>query len=255
VRGFEPGSRAVPIHWFDEIDSTNAQARRLAQAGESGPLWIAARRQSAGRGRRGRTWDTAAGNLAATLLATTPLEPALAAQLSFVAAFAVRELAARYVPEALIRFKWPNDLLLAGEKLSGILIESGRRPEGDLWLAIGIGVNLASAPASVERPATSLAAHLKADVAAPPSPADALEILSASLSRRIHGWTSAGFDACRTEWLAGAAGIGAPCTARLGRETVQGVAEGLDVDGALLLRLEDRTLRRITAGDIFLEGA
>ena len=94
--------------------------------------------------------------------------------MSFVAALAVAELAREYVPASLVALKWPNDVMLGGEKLSGVLIESG--PSGDgLWLAVGIGVNLASAPSIPDRPATHLAAHLKSDVARPPTLEEALE--------------------------------------------------------------------------------
>lgn len=244
-------SDPIPVLAFDEIDSTNAEARRRSEAGEAGPLWITAGVQTAGRGRRGRAWDTSRGNLAATLLMTTDKTPAEAAQISFVAAFAVRDLACLYAPDVLVRFKWPNDVLLAGEKLSGILIESGRAVSGALWLAIGIGVNLAHAPTGLERPATALSSHLKAGVAAPPSPEAALGDLSQAFSRRLALWSTGGFAALREEWLASAVGVGAPCVARLDRETVEGVAEGLDGDGALLLRTADRSLRRIAAGDVF----
>ena len=153
--GIDTGFETIPVLAFDEIDSTNAEARRRAEAGEIGPLWITAAVQTAGRGRRGRNWDTSRGNLAATLLLTTDCDPAKAAQLSFVAAFAIRRLAVRYVPESLVRFKWPNDVFVDGRKLSGILIESGRAPSGALWMAIGMGVNLAHAPENVDRPAKS----------------------------------------------------------------------------------------------------
>src|SRR5579862_4970989 len=112
MKGLETGREAVPIRWFDELDSTNAEARRLAEAGESGPLWIAARRQTQGRGRRGRAWETAQGNLAATLLVSPDAPLAEAAQLSFVAAFAVRDMALGYVASERLKYKWPNDLLL-----------------------------------------------------------------------------------------------------------------------------------------------
>ncbi len=249
--GIETGLETVPVLAFDEIDSTNAEARRRAEAGETGPLWISAGVQTAGRGRRGRRWDTSRGNLAATLLIATDAGPAEAAQLSFVAAFAIRALAEHYAPASLVRFKWPNDVMVDGGKLSGILIESGRNAAGMLWLAIGMGVNLAHAPQDVDRPATSLAAHLKADVPAPPGPAEALTILSQAFVSHAAVWTRAGFAPLRDEWLKGAGGIGQPCVARLDRETVEGVAEGMDGDGALLLRLPDRSLRRISAGDVF----
>ncbi len=254
LHGIETGFETIPVLAFDEIDSTNAEARRRAESGEAGPLWITAAVQTAGRGRRGRAWDTARGNLAATLLVTTDASPAEAAQLSFVAAFAIRALAERYVPPSLVRFKWPNDVMVDGKKLSGILIESGRTPGGALWLAIGMGVNLAHAPTDVERPATSIAAHLKDGMSAPPSPIEALTLLSAAFVETAAAWARAGFEPLRDAWTRGAAGIGQPCVARLDTETVEGVAEGLDRDGALLLRLPGGPVRRIAAGDVFFSG-
>lgn len=159
----------APLVILDEIDSTNAEARRLAEAGEAGPRWIVARRQTAGRGRRGRKWETEQGNLAATLLITTPKSAAEAAQATFVAALAVADLLDVFVSPALVSIKWPNDVLLDGVKVSGILVESGAHANGDLWLAVGIGVNLAHAPDDTERGATSIAERLRADLAfAPP---------------------------------------------------------------------------------------
>ena len=239
----------APILWFDELDSTNAEGRRRAEAGEGGPVWIAARRQTAGRGRRGRAWETGQGSLAATLLLTTSRPPAEAAQLSFVTAFAIREMAAAFAPAHLIRLKWPNDVLLAGGKLSGVLIESGRAHER-LWLAIGIGVNLASAPTGLEYPAACLAAHLAPGIS-PPSPEQALERLRPAFAALAGLWDERGFEPLRREWEGLAIGLGEPCTARLGERTIEGVAEGLDRDGALLLRLASGGLERITAGDVF----
>jgi len=236
-----------PIEALDEIDSTNAEARRRAEAGATGPLWITAARQTAGRGRRGRAWETGEANLAATLLFTTARPPAEAAQVSFVAALAVADLAATYVPAPLVSLKWPNDPLIAGKKTSGILIESGSTPHG-LWVAVGIGVNLASAPTAAERPATTFAEHMTAP---PPKPLEALTILVAAFERWRALWDSAGFPAIADAWTARAHGLGEACTARLGSETVEGVAEGLDPDGSLRLRLADGGIRRITAGDVF----
>ena len=140
----------------------------MAERGETGPLWIVARRQSAGRGRRGREWSSETGNLAATLLTVVRRPPAEAAQLTFVAALAVADLLDAYAPPALVSIKWPNDVMLDDRKASGILLESGAHDSGGLWLAVGIGVNLAHAPTNTERPATALADHLGGDVAAPP---------------------------------------------------------------------------------------
>jgi BirA family biotin operon repressor/biotin-[acetyl-CoA-carboxylase] ligase len=246
-----PSGAPIPVHHFDELDSTNAEARRRAEAGETGPLWIMANRQTAGRGRRGRTWQTGSDNLAATLLMTTERPPAEAALVSFVTALAVADLAMDNVPEILVRLKWPNDVLVDGRKVSGVLIESGRSGDGRLWLAIGVGVNLTTPPDNPERPATSFSKHLRPGLHAPPSPSEALTTLSAAVQRWLDLWRGEGPAAMLAAWSARAAGLDGPCVARLDRETVEGVAEGLEADGALRLRLSDGAIRRITAGDVF----
>jgi len=240
----------APAIVFDSIDSTNAEARRRAEAGEAGPLWIAAKTQSAGRGRRGRNWRTDAGNLAATLLMRTQRTPADAARMSFVAALAVHDLIAAHAPAGTVGLKWPNDVLLAGRKVSGILIESGAvKSGGGLWLAIGIGVNLVHAPEGLERPATSLADHLGEGRL--PSFEEAFDRLAEAFEAWRRIWEEQGFDAIAVAWTARAAGIGQACVVRLDRETFDGVAEGLDPDGALRLRTAGGELRRIHAGDVF----
>jgi BirA family biotin operon repressor/biotin-[acetyl-CoA-carboxylase] ligase len=241
----------TPVLIFEDLDSTNAEARRRAEAGARGPVWLLARRQSAGHGRRGRSWDAGQGNLTATLLLTLDKPPLEAAQLAFVAALAVGQMADAYVPAALVGFKWPNDILIEGRKAAGMLIESGPAPGGGLWLAVGVGVNLASFPEDVERPATALAEHMYHDEIRPPTQDEALERLSAAFDGVLRLWLTEGFEPIRQAWLARAVGIGGPCTARLDKETVSGTAEGLDADGALLLRLPHGELRRITAGDVF----
>jgi BirA family biotin operon repressor/biotin-[acetyl-CoA-carboxylase] ligase len=246
------GQSAAPkIVAFDELDSTNAEARRRAEAGETGPLWITARHQSGGRGRRGRLWETAAGNLAATLLITTAKPPLQAAQVAFVAALAVADLATAYIDSSLVTVKWPNDVLIAGRKVAGILVESGALGEGELWLGVGVGVNLATPPVAAERPATSFAEHLLKAHTAPPSPEAALTDLAAAFARWIDLWDGGGFGPIARAWTGRAHGLGAACTVRLERDTLEGVALGLDADGALRLRLADGSIRRITAGDVF----
>ena len=225
-----------------ELDSTNAEARRLAEAGEPGPLWIVAERQTAGRGRRGKVWESGAGNLAATLLLRPEAPVAIIGQLSFAAALAVAETASHFAPQAAITVKWPNDVLAEGRKLSGILLESGPN-----WLAIGIGINLASFPEGTEFPATSLA---QLGIAAP-SPDDALCVLAARLAHWYGVWMNEGFERLRAAWLARAGGLGGPIRARLAsHETRTGVFEGIDAAGALLLNEQGR-VRTIAAGEVF----
>ncbi|MBV9549130.1 MAG: biotin--[acetyl-CoA-carboxylase] ligase [Alphaproteobacteria bacterium] len=229
------GSRLLRL---DEIDSTNSEARRRAEAGERGPLWIMAARQSAGRGRRGAIWQGAEGNLMATLLLSPPGN---FAQLSFAAALAVADMVQHFAPAARITLKWPNDVLADNRKLAGILLESGSG-----WLAIGIGINLAAHPEGTEFPATSLAAL----GVVPPKLEEALTLLAARFAHWYDRWMSEGFEALRTAWLARAPQLGAPIRARLPHETRHGLFAGIDAGGALLLR-EPAGVRAIAAGEVF----
>lgn len=246
---------AAPVLILDETDSTNAEARRRAEAGEVGPLWITARRQSAGRGRRGRKWESESGNLASTLLLLTHKSPAEAAQLTFAASLAVADLLDRYVPPALVTIKWPNDVLLDGRKTSGILIESGPAPSGGLWLAVGIGVNLNQTPGETERPATCIAEHLNQGVASAPTVDEAAKALAETFGVWLDRWTTLGFQPILDAWTARTPGLHGPCTARLTNETLTGLADGVEADGSLRLKLPDGSLRVISAGDVFFGEA
>lgn len=238
------------IDWLESVDSTNEEAKRRARAGEAGPVWIAARRQTSGRGRRGRTWEGLEGNLFATGLFTLKTDPARAAQVSFAAALAVAEVCERVIDRERVRVKWPNDVLVGGRKISGILLESGTTPGGDLWLAAGIGINLAAHPTGTERPATSLRAEgasLNREVA--------LEHLATAFEAWRSVWEAEGFSGLRGPWITRAYGIGDPCEVRLEGETIRGVFADLAPDGALRLDLPGGQRRMITAGDVFFPGA
>ena len=145
--------------------------------------------------------------------------------------------------------KWPNDLLLNGRKAGGILVESGRTARG-LWVAVGIGINLKLAPDKAPDAAIT-PTSFRGEGVEPPTPSDALTRLDQALLHWLGVWTADGFPAIAAAWTERAHGLGQTCTARLPAETVVGVAEGLDGDGALRLRLPDGTVRRITAGDVF----
>ena len=226
---------------FAALDSTNEEARRRAVTGEAGQLWIMARHQTAGRGRRGRAWDTGSGNLAATLLIRPARPLAEWAQLSFAAAIAAADTVAHFAPTATIAVKWPNDVLLEGRKVAGILLETAGPA-----LAIGIGVNLATHPEDTAFPAISLAAMgLR-----PPVPEAALTILAAGFAAWYERWRMQGFAPLRDAWLARAAGLGTRIRARLPDSEHAGVFEGIDAGGALLLNEAGRT-RAIAAGEVF----
>jgi BirA family biotin operon repressor/biotin-[acetyl-CoA-carboxylase] ligase len=145
--------------------------------------------------------------------------------------------------------------MLAGQKASGVLVESGAHGSGGLWLAVGIGVNLAQAPEGTERPATAVAHHLRGDVTAPPSVEAAAAKLAEAFDVWMTRWETLGFEPILDAWRARTAGLEGPAVARLGRETVEGRAEGVAPDGALKLRLADGSLRLISAGDVFFGEA
>lgn len=242
---------AAIIGWHEELASTQDEARSLAMTGETGPRWVAARRQTAGRGRRGRSWTGLDGNLFATGIFTLDATAAQAANLSFVAALAVAETVDQWVEPSAVRLKWPNDVLIDGQKTSGILLESWSGPQG-LSLLVGVGLNIAAAPEDTERPATCLARHLNPGIAVP-EPGAAILLLADRFELWLKVWRAQGFAPVRAAWLQRAAGLGGGMTARLPNEEVSGRFRGLDLSGALELETGDGSLRTITAGEVFFE--
>lgn len=238
---------------YDVLDSTNEEAKRLANGGGAHGAVIWAKRQTNGRGRMGRTWISAEGNLFVTMLLSPPVELAKCAQLSFVAAVAVAETLEAIVAEPKsIACKWPNDILCDGKKLGGILLESFTTREGMKnrnWLAVGVGINIDSAPEHVMFPATCLR--------------DAgVELISAKivLSRFIHhfihgydAWAGKGFAAIEKEWMARAYHKGKPIEVIVGDDQHEGIYEGIDKEGRLLLRDAKGKLTNIAAGDVFFK--
>jgi BirA family transcriptional regulator, biotin operon repressor / biotin---[acetyl-CoA-carboxylase] ligase len=227
------------------LGSTNAEALSLARQGEPGPLWVVADRQTAGRGRRGRTWISQSGNLYASLLLTESAPPEHWPELSFVAALAahdaVVEVASDLKPRLAI--KWPNDLVLAGAKFAGILIEGENG-----GVAIGIGINCAGHPTGMDYPATDLAT-----AGARVSPAALFGALSVKMIGRIAQWNGGeGFSTVRTDWLARAAGVGEDVRVRLADRELIGRFEAIDHAGSLVLRLPDGKTMTIAAGDVFM---
>jgi BirA family biotin operon repressor/biotin-[acetyl-CoA-carboxylase] ligase len=241
---------SFPLIAFAELDSTNSEAARRGRAGEAGPLWITAGGQTAGRGRLGRAWQSDPANLAATLLLTTRRPAMEAAQIAFVAALAAGDLVSAFVPPMAVTLKWPNDVLIDGAKACGVLVETGAAPGGGLWLAVGIGVNLAAAPKDTPYPATSIADHSQH-----PSPQAALAVLDQSMAYWLGAWDADGFEPIRQAWTGRAHGLGRAASVAVSGRTVTGVLEGLDADGALRLRDDSGTVTRITAGDVIFGDA
>ncbi|MCC6890000.1 MAG: biotin--[acetyl-CoA-carboxylase] ligase [Hyphomicrobiales bacterium] len=231
----------------DELTSTNSEALALAAQGERGPLWVTARRQNGGRGRRGRRWVSEPGNLFASLLLTDAAPTEHWPELAFVAALAIHdavvEVAVGLRPGLAI--KWPNDLLLNARKFAGILIEGQGADEAGA-VAVGIGVNCVSHPADTDFPATDLTAC---------GAAVSAEMLFAALSAKMLGrlaqWNAGEhFSTIRADWLARAAGRGETIQVRLAEEEILGRFEDVDDGGRLVLAAADGTRRIIAAGDV-----
>jgi len=233
---------------FATIGSTNDEAKALARAGAADGTLVWADEQTAGRGRRGRAWASPPGNLYLSLMQRPEGTLAHAAQLGFVAALGLGDaLLALSGPALRLSYKWPNDLLVDGKKLAGILLESetgaGERVD---FVVIGAGTNLASKPEGLEFPATSLAEQGFPEV----TPARLLEAFVRHFAQWSQRWRVDGFAPVRTAWLARASGVGEDIRVRLERNTLTGRFHDLDDDGALLLDgVEGR--RRIAAGEVF----
>lgn len=244
------GAPVWRIERFDAIDSTNEEIRRRAEAGAAEGLVVTAASQSQGRGRRGRGWESPIGNLYASVLLRPKCPAQEAATLSFLAPLAVIEaldLAAPHL-SAQLACKWPNDVLLGGAKISGILLES--RADGAAGgvehVIVGMGVNLAHHPADTPYPATDLAAQ-----GTRIEPAPFLDWLLARFGYWYGRWQAEGFGPVREAWLGRAYQIGQGVIVRLPDRELTGRFVALDATGGLDLELPDGSRRTISAGDVF----
>ncbi|GIL00752.1 MAG: biotin--[acetyl-CoA-carboxylase] ligase [Alphaproteobacteria bacterium] len=244
------GFRLIEV---EATTSTNTACLEAAQSGDPGNLWIRAERQSSGRGSRGRSWESLPGNLFASLLLVDPGPTASLANLTFVAALGVHDglgrLAAAHGIAPDITLKWPNDVLINGRKVSGILLEHhmvGRRAA----VIIGIGVNCAGHPGATTHAATDLAAE-----GMPAPPRDVLELTAQAIAGWLGRWgRGTGFPDIRRAWLARASALGRPIVARLPSGDVAGIFEDLDAQGQLVLRRPDGRAVTIAAADIFFDA-
>lgn len=246
----------------------------LARQGERGPLWVVALRQESGRGRRGSQWASLPGNLTASLLwPVSDVDPVQVPSLGFVAGVALIAALKRTIrpshPKQPIRspqdevgggkvggtspfrLKWPNDVLVSGAKLAGLLLEAETHPGGRRTAVIGFGVNVAASPQDLPYPATSLSQSSYETRAE-----DLFDYLSDEIVAAARLWSrGGGFSSIRRLWLDDAAGIGAPVSVRIGGEIVHGIFETIDEAGRLVVRSDDGTRRTVTAGEVHLGSA
>ena len=238
----------APVHWHDVIDSTNEEARRLTQSGSTGPLWIAARQQTAGRGRLGRSWVSPVGNLFATALFEESGGFKVATRHPFASGLAIADMCRALLPEVDIRLKWPNDVRVDGAKLCGILVEAGTSSDGATWVASGMGVNIAFAPEGAGQAATCLA---ELGGAGTLSPDLVLEVLRPAFAKRV-AQAREDFAATLRDWELVAEGIGQTVVSGKDDKAVRGIFTGLAEDGGLRLALPDGSEHIIRAGDVEL---
>ena len=233
-------------HVFDTLDSTLAEAARMSRT-LRGPAWILALEQTAARGRRGRAWSTPRGNFAGTLIMQRTGSPADAALRSFVASLALREaFVALTGHDEAYALKWPNDVLLNGGKVAGILLET----VGE-HLVIGIGVNLVHAPRPDQvEPGAVTPVSVLGETGVSVTPEDFLDALAAAYARLETQYLTYGFAPIRTAWLSHAARIGEVVTARTMRGETVGVFEDVDTSGSLILNTGQGRVA-ITAADVY----
>jgi BirA family biotin operon repressor/biotin-[acetyl-CoA-carboxylase] ligase len=237
---------------LDAVGSTNSEALERARAGDPGRLWVTSASQSGGRGRAGRKWVSEPGNLYASALLLDPAEMTRIGTLPLVAGLAVHDALKPDFsanPQALA-IKWPNDILVDGAKINGILLESERLPSGRLAVVIGCGINVAHHPDTALYPATDLRACGIATTTE-----TLFGRLAGALDRRLAQWAhGSGFSIIRADWLRAARGLGETVTVRLTDGPLTGTFAELDAEGYLCLALPGGARRRISAGDLFFSS-
>lgn len=250
----EPVGRAYRLETFrhialDDVGSTNTACFEQARSGDPGRLWITARRQLGGRGRRGRAWISEPGNLYASLLLIDPAPQEAIGALPLVVALALFHAISDEMPFAgnRIRIKWPNDILVDAAKVSGILIEAEALSDGRRAVVIGCGINIAHKPDNPLYPATSLS-----EAGASTSPDSLFARLMVEMGHALDLWQAgAGTDAVVTAWSEHVHGIGQPITVNLPDRSLSGIFAGVEKDGLLALSLENGETLRIASGDVF----
>ena len=241
------------IRVFQETTSTNDIVEKLARDGVKEGAVVFAESQTKGRGRLGRVWMSPPGKgLWFSILLRPNLRPMETTQLTVASATALRR-AIRDVTGLTLDIKWPNDLLIGGKKVVGVLTEMSAEVDRvrHAILGIGVDVNLSATefPAELRKLATSLKVETGKPVSRPELAAAILRELDVDYARICSGK----FPEVADEWESGCATIGRNVSVQIGARKISGRAEALDDDGALLVRTEHGHLERIIGGDVTLE--
>lgn len=244
------------LEYFPVVGSTNDEALKFAQAGDAGRCWFVSTKQESGRGRRGRVWTAPEGNLAATLLLVDRFDPKVAATLGFVAGLSLADAVDAVLPSNTdkkfsIGLKWPNDVLIDGAKLSGILLETTIFPDGRFGLAVGMGTNVVGVPEGLPYQAVCLN-----ELGSNTDAATLFLALSDAWCHYYRIWDEGrGLNAIRTMWLKRAYALNQPVAMMLNGRIVEGVFETIDSDCRLVIREDDGTRIPVTAGDVYFGSA
>ncbi len=233
---------------LDDVLSTNLECLERARAGEPGRLWITAERQTGGRGRRGRSWISERGNLYASLMLIDPGPMSALSTLPLAISLALFDALRPVLPfDRDLSIKWPNDLLIDGKKVSGILLEGEVLPNGRYALVIGCGVNVAHFPDDVAYATTCLVKE-GSYVTVP----ELFSRLYSSTENILNIWNSGrGIKQIVAMWRESAMGIGEKITVNLPTHSISGIFADIDENGMLLLDQGDGGLKTIAAGDVF----
>ena len=234
-----------------EVQSTNLECLEWARGGDPGNLWITADRQLSGRARRGRLWISEPGNLYASLLLIDPATPTALVSLPLAVAVAAQAAISRVLRDgaAPATIKWPNDILVGGSKVCGILLESETLENGRRAVVIGCGINVSHAPQDVLYPTTTLRG-----AGASVSPDELFARLCLAVAEALRVWDGGrGVKAVRDAWVANAEGIGRHITVNLPNRTITGQFRDIDPSGGLVLVDQDRHSQVVAAGDVFFD--
>ncbi|WP_019223546.1 biotin--[acetyl-CoA-carboxylase] ligase [Bartonella rattaustraliani] len=236
---------------YENVDSTNLVAQRKAQAGHQGYLWIVAREQAQGRGRRGRVWSSPKGNLYSSLLLIDDIVHQTAAQLGFVAGVSVREAINQFIKDeekmnSIVSLKWPNDILLKGAKSSGVLLEIFKLPSQQYALIIGIGVNVKYHYEDAPYPTSSLK-----NIGLQIESSQLFTILTERFAKNYLLWKQpGGGEIIREKWLSYCSHLGKHVKIVNDEKVIEGVFDGLDSDFNCLIKQNNGQKAVITAGDV-----
>lgn len=256
---FRPGTGAVQagfrVEGHERVGSTNSEAIQSARQGAPDRLWVTALEQTNGRGRRGRNWSSQYGNLAASLYVSLPAHVTEPGLLGFVAGVAlartIETLCAEMGNGAEVYLKWPNDVLVNGAKLVGILLEAERQPNGNLAVIVGMGVNVVAVPEGMPYAAASLTG-LGLELTAQ----QVFSALSDRFAETFDTWDyGAGSADIMARWRLYAAGTGGRIGVQMDGREIEGRFETVDEHGRLIVRTDENRLERITAGDVYFGTA